>query len=127
MQVRAKVLHTLDATIALSLAMLMIGIAIGSVAYGESWVFWTIFLGMGICHAALLAASRLWSLLLFFFLLIPGWLFAYVVCDLARSNPASDFLHAIHESGVPLVLFGYSLVRAIWEFYVSESTDSESQ
>jgi hypothetical protein len=82
---------------------------------------------MGICHTSLLAASRFWTLLLYFFLLIPGWFVTYAVCDVAHSNPASDLLHAIHESGVPLVLFAYSLVRAIWEYYIYTAIEPAAQ
>jgi len=120
MPVRYKIGQWLDRTIALLLAMLMIGIAIGNVAYGEDWGFWAMYLQMGLCHTALLAASRFWTLLLYFFLVWPGWFVAYVVCDIAQTNPALDIHHAIHESVAPIILFFYSLARAIQEFLASD-------
>ena len=47
MQVNVRAVQWLDRTIALFVASLMFGIAVGNVAYGESWVSWTFFFGHG--------------------------------------------------------------------------------
>ena len=71
-----------------------------AVAFGYTWLIWR--------------SQPIWMAAAFF-ITLPIWIAAYVLCDILPGDWTWNLFHESHESGFALVLFAYTFFEA-WDF-----------